>query len=100
MLMSLDPTSTSQQATEQLKDLTKIVGPVKITRDETVEICGVRAARLIGTAGVRQYDYLNLAYQVGGKYYPLQLRNQMSTSDVPLFSADVELMFQGFQISP
>ncbi|PVB34579.1 hypothetical protein DDJ92_00005, partial [Mycobacteroides abscessus] len=38
-------------------------------------------------------------YQVGGKYYPLQLRNQMSTSDVPLFSADVELMFQGFQIS-
>ncbi|CPV95039.1 Hypothetical protein ERS075547_00531 [Mycobacteroides abscessus] len=99
MLMSLDPTSTSQQATEQLKDLTKIVGPVKITRDEAVEICGVRAARLIGTAGARQYDYLNLAYQVGGKYYPLQLRNQMSTSDVPLFSADVELMFQGFQIS-
>lgn len=99
MLMSLDPAPTSEQATEQLDGLTKIVGPVKITHDETVEICGIRAARLIGTAGEREYDYLNLVYHVGSNYYPVQLRNQMNVSDVPLFSADVDLMFQGFQIS-
>ncbi|WP_078326127.1 hypothetical protein [Mycobacteroides salmoniphilum] len=101
MLLSLDPAPSSEQATEQLDGLTKIVGPVKITHDETVEICGIQATRLIGTAAERdqQYDYLNLVYHVGDNYYPVQLRNQMRVSDVPLFSADIDVMFQGFQIS-
>lgn len=100
MLMSLDPAPSNEQATEQLDGLTKIVGPVKITHDETVEICGIRATRMIGTAAERdqQYDYLNLVYHAGDNYYPMQLRNQMRISDVPLFSADVDTMFQGFQI--
>lgn len=101
MLMSLDPAPSLEQAMEQLDSLTEIVGPVTITHDETIEICGIRGTRLIATAGERgqQYDYLNIAYHVGDDYYPVQLRNQMSIGDVPLFSADIEVMFQGFQIS-
>lgn len=100
MLMSLDPAPSDEQATEQLDGLTKIVGPVKITNDETVEVCGIHAKRLIATTAERdqQYDYLNLVYHVGDNYYPVQLRNQMHISDAPLFSADVDAMFQGFQI--
>ncbi|SKN26480.1 hypothetical protein [Mycobacteroides chelonae] len=100
MLMSLDPASSNEQAAEQLDGLTEIVGPVKITHDETIEICGIRATRLIATTGERaqQYDYLNMVYHVGDDYYPVQLRNQMSIGDVPLFSADIDVMFQGFQI--
>jgi hypothetical protein len=102
MLMSLDPAPSYEQAQEQLNSFTNIVGPVKITHDEALEICGTKATRLIGTAEERgqQYDYLNVTYHSGDNYYPVQLRNQMKLSDVPLFSADIDVMFQGFQISP
>lgn len=102
MLMSLDPAPSYEQAREQLNSFTNIVGPVKITHDETLEICGTKATRLIGTVEERgqQYDYLNVTYHFGDNYYPVQLRNQMKLSDVPLFSADIDVMFQGFQISP
>ncbi len=102
MLMPLDPASSREHALAQLDSLNEIDPSVTIIHNETVEICGNQATRLIGTTGERgrQYDYINLAYQIDGNFYPIQLRNQMSLGDVPLFSADIDTIFQGFQISP
>ncbi|WP_286144085.1 hypothetical protein [Mycobacterium sp. D16R24] len=101
MLIPLDPAPSREQALARLDSLNEIDPSVTIIHHETVEICGSTATRLIGTTGERgrQYDYLNLAYQVDDNFYPIQLRNQMSLGDVPLFSADIDVMFQGFQIS-
>ncbi|SII60271.1 Uncharacterised protein [Mycobacteroides abscessus subsp. abscessus] len=102
MLMSLDPTSTSQQATEQLKDLTKFDSSVAIVEDETVDVCGLEASRLVGITEDRglRFEYLNLAYPFDGNYYPLQLRGQMAICDFPLFGVEVETMFRHLQIGP
>lgn len=98
----LRPQTDRDKAFKQLGELAKFDSSVAIVEDETVDVCGLEASRLVGIAEDRglRFEYLNLTYSFDGNYYPLQLRGQMAICDFPFFGVEIETMFRHLQIGP
>lgn len=97
----LRPQTDRDKAFKQLGELAKFDSSVAIVEDETVDVCGLEASRLVGIAEDRglRFEYLNLAYSFDGNYYPLQLQARWPSATF-LFGVEIETMFRHLQIGP
>lgn len=101
---AFSPADTADAAYASL-DRLRPTGPGwKQSLRETVDVCGQPAVRVSGTTdlgglGMRQ-DYLEIAYSVNGKVYPIQITGQVKMADSQRFSTDVETILNGVQVLP
>ncbi|MGX1807576.1 hypothetical protein ACWIGI_17800 [Nocardia sp. NPDC055321] len=101
---AFSPADTTDAAYANLDVLRPTGEGWKQTLHESVEVCGVRGVRVSGTTdlgglGMRQ-DYLELAYDLNGKVYPIQITSQVKLPDPQGFTADVETILNGVRMLP
>ncbi|MFF0531588.1 hypothetical protein ACFYT3_24780 [Nocardia amikacinitolerans] len=99
---TFSPVASTDQALDRLEHLRPTASNRQQTRHEAVEVCGHRGIRVAGisnSAGLdMHYESLELAVEVGGSVYPIQVSSQVRTADLPRYSADLDTILDGVRI--
>ncbi|MFD8103730.1 hypothetical protein ACFV24_29740 [Nocardia fluminea] len=64
-----------------------------------MQICGNPAHLTTGTTANSHRDYLEFAYPVGDKFYPIQITTQAPIANVPRYRSDLDTILSGVRIS-
>ncbi|MEU4646101.1 hypothetical protein [Nocardia fluminea] len=69
------------------------------TRSEEVQICGKPAHLTSGTTTDAHHDYLEFAYPLGDKFYPIQITTQTPIANLPRYRSEMDMILSGVRIS-
>ncbi|WKG10413.1 hypothetical protein QX204_02610 [Nocardia sp. PE-7] len=93
------PASTADAASSTLRILRPNESDWHRTRSEEVQICGNTAHLTTGTNVVSHHDYLEFAYPLGDKFYPIQIATQTPVANVSRYRADLDAILSGVRIT-
>ncbi|MFD4354840.1 hypothetical protein ACFWPX_19955 [Nocardia sp. NPDC058518] len=96
---AFSPTTTPAAASNTLRILRPNESDWHRTRSEEVQICGTSAHLTTGTNTISHHDYLEFAYPMGDKFYPIQIATQTPIANVPRYRSDLDTILSGVRIS-
>ncbi|MGW0635255.1 hypothetical protein [Nocardia salmonicida] len=96
---AFSPAKTADAASNTLRILRPNESDWHRTRSEEVQICGNTAHLTTGTDAVSHHDYLEFAYPVGDKFYPIQIATQTPVANLSRYRADLDAILSGVRIS-
>ncbi|WP_328711985.1 hypothetical protein [Nocardia salmonicida] len=96
---TFSPAKTADAAINTLRILRPSESDWHRTRSEEVQICGNTAHLTTGTNAIAHHDYLEFAYPLGDKFYPIQIATQTPVANVSRYRADLDTILSGVRIS-
>ncbi|WP_194825941.1 hypothetical protein [Nocardia sp. XZ_19_231] len=96
---TFSPANTADAASNTLRILRPNESDWHRTRSEEVQICGNTAHLTTGTTADSHHDYLEFAYPLGDKFYPIQIATQPPVANVARYRADLDAILSGVRIS-
>ncbi|MGW0328443.1 hypothetical protein [Nocardia sp. NPDC003183] len=96
---TFSPAKTADAASNTLQILRPHESDWHRTRSEEVRICGTPAHLTAGTTANSHHDYLEFAYPVGDKFYPIQITTQTPITNVPRYRSELDMILSGVRIS-
>ena len=96
---TFSPAKTADAAINTLRILRPSESDWHRTRSEEVQICGNTAHLTTGTNAIAHHDYLEFAYPLGDKFYPIQIATQTPVANVSRYRADLDAILSGVRIS-
>ncbi|MFD6397842.1 hypothetical protein [Nocardia sp. NPDC060249] len=96
---TFSPANTADAASNTLQILRPHESDWQPTRSEEVQICGNSAHLTTGTTTNTHHDYLEFAYPVGDRFYPIQITTQTPIANVSRYRPDLDTILSGVRIS-
>jgi hypothetical protein len=96
---TFSPANTAEAASNTLRILRPNESDWNRTCSEEVQICGNTAHLTTGTNANSHHDYLEFAFPVGDKFYPIQIATQTPVANVSRYRADLDAILSGVRIS-